>query len=237
LLSDGCPIVIRHFLYPKTILKLELDNIELNFNSKKILGGIYLYAETGKVTGILGRNGCGKTSLLRILFGSLNPKYGNVRLDGVHQKKKLFRTGKAAYLPQHRFLPKSMKIQEAFNVFGADWSVFVSQFESFNSYSQGKLKQLSSGELRLLETYLILHSNKKIILLDEPFSFIAPLYVDKIKTIINAKKMDSIIIVTDHFYEEILHISDSVYFLKDGSSRAIHSKIELEQEGYLVISE
>lgn len=74
-------------------MKIELDNIELSFNQKKILSGIYLSGETGKITGILGRNGCGKTSLLRILFGSLNAKYGNVRLDGVHQKKKLFKSG------------------------------------------------------------------------------------------------------------------------------------------------
>lgn len=140
-------------------MKLELDNIELNFESRKILGGIYLLAETGKVTGILGKNGCGKTSLLRILFGSLNPRYGSVRLDGVHQKKKLYITGKAAYLPQHRLLPESMKIQHAFKVFTADWTAFISVFESFALYKQEKLKHLSSGELRLVETYLILHSN------------------------------------------------------------------------------
>ena len=65
---------------------LEIDSVELSFDEKKILYGIYLKIETGKVTGVLGRNGCGKTSLLRILFGDLNPKYKNVRVDGKHLK-------------------------------------------------------------------------------------------------------------------------------------------------------
>lgn len=128
-------------------MKLELDNIQLNFNSRKNLGGVYLYAESGKITAILGRNGCGKTSLLRILFGSLNPKYGNIRLNGIHQYKTLYKTGKVAYLPQHRLLPKFMKVQDAFKAFAAEWTVFVDLFESFSSYNQGKLKHLSSGEL------------------------------------------------------------------------------------------
>ena len=214
-------------------MKLELDNIELSFDSKKILRGIYLCAETGKVIGILGRNGCGKTSLLRILFGSLNAKYGNVRLNGSHQKRKLFSTGKVAYLPQHRLLPNHIKIHQAFKTFSVDWEAFVSTFNSFKKYHKEPIKNLSSGEVRLLETYLILHSDKEIILLDEPFSFIAPLYVEKIKTIITKKKKNSIILITDHFYREILEISDSLYLLKNGCSKIIKTALELEQEGYL----
>ena len=53
----------------------EIDNVELYFKNKRILNGIYLKAETGKVTAILGRNGCGKSSLLDIAFGTLKSKY------------------------------------------------------------------------------------------------------------------------------------------------------------------
>lgn len=59
----------------------ELDNVELNFKSKRILSGVYIKAETGKVTAILGRNGCGKSSILNITFGNLKPKYKLVRLN------------------------------------------------------------------------------------------------------------------------------------------------------------
>lgn len=195
-----------------------------------------MFAETGKVTGILGRNGCGKTSLLRILFGNLNPKYGNVRLNGLHQKKKLFKTGKAAYLPQHRLLPHYITLQDAFKIYTTDWKDFLAVFPSFAAYKNKHIKILSSGELRLLETYLVLNSKKEIIILDEPFSFIAPLYVELIKDSINQKKKNSIIIVTDHFYEDILAISDSLYLLKNRCSKLIHSKEELIKEGYLSVN-
>ncbi|WP_435314560.1 ATP-binding cassette domain-containing protein [Cellulophaga fucicola] len=66
---------------------VEIDNVELFFGQKIILSAIYLKGETGSVTGILGKNGCGKTSLLKILFGNLSPKNKNIRIDGKHQKK------------------------------------------------------------------------------------------------------------------------------------------------------
>ena len=54
---------------------LEIDNVELYFSTKRVLGGIYLKAETGKTTGILGSNGSGKSCLLNIIFGTLKSKY------------------------------------------------------------------------------------------------------------------------------------------------------------------
>jgi len=214
-------------------LTLEIDNIELSFNNRKILYGVYFKAETGEITGILGRNGCGKTSLLRILFGSLNPKYGNIRIDGIHQNRKLYLTDYAAYLPQHQLLPDNLKLAEAFRFFNVDWQKFITAFASFGIYEKTYVEKLSSGELRLAETYLILNSDKPIILLDEPFSFIAPIYVEKIKAILQLKKQKSSIVITDHFYRDILDVSDTIFFLKDGYSKLISSKQDLKDEGYL----
>lgn len=215
---------------------LEADNIVLSFGDKKILSGIYLKAETEKVTGILGRNGCGKTSLLRIIFGDLNSKYRNIRINTKYQKSDLYKTSTVAYLPQHQLLPKNIKLIKAFSLFEVDWSNFVEQFASFSIYKNFRTNKLSSGERRVVETYLVLYSGKDIILLDEPFSFIAPLYIEKFKRIINQKKKEAVIVITDHFYRDILEVSDSVYFLKDGYSKIIKSKEDLEREGYLNIS-
>lgn len=214
---------------------LEADSIELSFDDKKILYGVYLKAEKGKITGVLGRNGSGKTCLLRIIFGDLMPKYKSIRLNGKHFQKPIFNTNKIAYLPQHKLLPNSISLKKAFNLFSQNWFDFIAHFESFSGYKNSKCKELSSGELRVVETYLILNSDKEIIMLDEPFSFIAPLYVEKFKTLIQEKKHKSAIVVTDHFYREILDISDSIYFLKDGYSKLINSKEDLENEGYLNI--
>ena len=215
---------------------IEIDNIELNFGSDRILYGVYLKGELGKVTGILGRNGSGKTCLLKIIFGSLNPKYKTIRINGKHQRKALFRNIDIAYLPQHQLFPKALKLATAFAFFSLDWEDFVNEFDAFKIYLNAKTNELSSGELRVVETYLILNSKKSILLLDEPFSFIAPLYVEKFKELINKRKKESIIIITDHFYRDILDVSETVYLLKNGYSKMIRTKTELENEGYISFS-
>lgn len=215
---------------------LEVDNIELSFDNQTILRGIYLKAESGKVTGILGRNGSGKTSLLNIIFGNLKPKYKSIRIDGKFIKEPLFLKNQIAYLPQHRLLNRRMKVGSSLKLFNVDWNTFIDDFEHFKSFKEEYTTELSEGELRLLETYLILNSDKNIILLDEPFSNLAPLYVSKIKDIIENKKSDKIILMTDHLYEEIVSQSDNLYFFKNGCSKLIHNRQNLEKEGYLPIS-
>ena len=69
--------------------------------------------------------------------------------------------------------------------------------------------------------------------MDEPFSFIAPIYVEKFKALIRQAKKRSIIILTDHFYNDILAVSDTVYLLKNGCSKKIEDKAELKREGYI----
>ncbi len=215
---------------------LEIDNVELNFDQKRILYGIYLKGEIGKVTGLLGRNGCGKTALLKILFGVLRAKSRTIRIDGIYQKKALFKTGKAMYLPQEQLLPKNIKIIDAFVLFNLNWKDFIVFFNAFGKYDKSTISELSSGEVRVIETYLVLSSQKEIILLDEPFSFLAPIYVEQIKTLIAANKTRSIFIITDHFYRDILEISDSIYLLKDGYSKMVETRQDLKNEGYLLLN-
>jgi ABC-type multidrug transport system ATPase subunit len=200
---------------------LELDSVELEYDGKKILYGIYIKAQRGEVTGILGRNGSGKTSLLRILFGDLQPKYKNIRSNGKCLPKPLYRSGKIGYLPQHALLPRQLVVKRAFELCNVSWQQFIIHFQSFEEYYKARIKDLSSGEIRVLEAYLILFSNKGIILLDEPFSFIAPIYVEKFKSIIHQVKKKSIVILTDHFYNDILAVSDTVYLIKNGCSKII----------------
>ncbi|PKA97147.1 ABC-type lipopolysaccharide export system ATPase subunit [Flavobacteriaceae bacterium MAR_2009_75] len=212
---------------------LEIDNVELSFTGRHILQGVYLKSETGKVTGVLGRNGCGKSSLLAILFGSIDAKYSNIRINGKDQNKKLYATGLASYLPQHRLLPKRIKLNKAFNFFSVNWESFIAEFPSLSLNRTSITSDLSSGELRLIETYLVLMSKQHIILLDEPFSYIAPIYVNTIKELIQKLKHKKIIIITDHFCKDIFDLSEEVYFIKNGSTKLVQTIKDFEHEGYL----
>ena len=120
--------------------------MELSFDNRRILYGVYLKSETG----ILGRNGCGKTSLLRVLFARLRPKYKNMRVDGIPQKGNLYGTDLAAYLPQHQLLPNNLKLLDAYRYFDVKWKGFTTDFYSFAIYKKARGNELSSGELRVI---------------------------------------------------------------------------------------
>ncbi|WP_405576485.1 ATP-binding cassette domain-containing protein [Winogradskyella sp. Asnod2-B02-A] len=211
----------------------ELDNVELYFKNKRILNGIYLKAETGKVTAILGRNGCGKSSLLNIAFGNLKPKYKLTRLDSKPELKPLYATGIAKYLPQYNFIPNGMKLSFIFKLYTLDWNVFIDNFEAFSNYKDHKFKALSGGERRLIETYIILKSKSKIVFLDEPFSHLSPLHIETIKQLIAEEKKTKAIIISDHMYQHIIEASDIIYLLQNGTTKQVNKLTELEDYKYL----
>lgn len=211
----------------------ELDNVELYFKNKRILNGIYLNAETGKVTAILGRNGSGKSCLLNIAFGNLKPKYKLVRLNHKPILKPLYKTGHVKYLPQYNFIPSGMKIAFIFNTFNLNWPDFVDRFAAFSKYKTSKFKELSGGERRVLETYIILKTKSEIVILDEPFSHLAPLHIESIKALITEEKKHKAIIISDHMYRHIIDSSDTIYLLQNGTTKKIDKLTELEDYKYL----
>jgi len=207
----------------------EIDNVELYYKNKRILNGIYLKAETGKVTGILGRNGCGKSSLLDIAFGNLKPKYKLIRINNKPILKPLYQTGLAKYLPQYNFIPSSITLKKLFDLFKVDW-------ENFKEFSQGanqKFGKLSGGQKRYVEIYIILKTQSPIVFLDEPFNGISPILIEHIKSLIFKEKKEKIIILTDHRYTDVMDITDSLYLLNNGSTKLINKISELEDYGYL----
>ncbi len=216
-------------------MTLEIDNVELSFKRKQILNGIYLKAETGKVTGILGGNGSGKSCLFNIAFGHLKPKFKLIRIDGKPFLKPLYQSKKAAILPQNNFIPNRMRLKTVFGQFKVDWNDFITSFENLSINKEERFYTLSGGERRLIETFIILKSDRPIIFLDEPFSHLAPLHIENIKSLILEEKQEKIIIISDHMYRHIIEISNDVYLLKNGCTKLINDLAELEDYHYLSI--
>lgn len=212
---------------------LEIDNVELNYGVQTILNAIYLKAETGKVTGILGRNGCGKTSLLKIIFGSLSPKNKLIRLNHKPIIQPLYKKGYIKYLPQFNIIPKNMSLKKAFSYFDVTIEDFFTDFPDFTAEEKTLFRDLSGGERRIIETYLTLKTSSKIVLLDEPFSQVAPIFVEKIKELIDKEKSDKIILITDHYYKEIMDVSDTIYLIKNGWCKLIKNKEDLKFHKYI----
>ena len=195
---------------------LELDNVELYFKSKLILSGIYLRAETGSITTISGSNGSGKSSILRIIFGDLAPKYKLIRINGEPQLVALYKSGMVKYLPQDTFVPKSIKVSKAFKIYGVKIEEFFEEFEDFEPKPTQKFSKLSKGEKRLIEIFLILKSKSNIVLLDAPFENLSPINIEKVSKLILEEKDKKLIIATGSSIEELQRISDAHYNLASG---------------------
>lgn len=211
----------------------ELDNVELKVASEYLLKGIYLKAETGKITGILGANGCGKSSLLSILFGRLSPDNKLIRIDSKPYLKPLFTYNNVKLLPQESFIPSHLKIKTVFNLYGVSWKEFITDFESFSPYSNSTVREISGGERRLMEAYLIIKSKADLVLLDEPFTHLSPIYIEQFTSILKKEARIKAVVMTDHLYHHIIDLADNLYFLTNGCTQLIKDPVELENLKYL----
>lgn len=211
----------------------ELENIELSYGEKKILYGIYLKAETGKITGLLGANGCGKTSLLKIFFGNLTANNQLVRVNGKGYLRRFYRTKMVKFLSQKNYLPSNISLKALFSIFKVSWTEFAEIFPKLALKKNHRIAELSGGEKRLIETWLIIKSNAKLVLLDEPFTHLDPIYIEIIKKEIIREKQNKAFVITDHLFREIQGIADDLYFLKKGCTQLIKSPEQLAELGYI----
>jgi lipopolysaccharide export system ATP-binding protein len=88
--------------------RMEADSIQLSFGQRRILSDIYIRCDTGMITGLLGRNGEGKSCLMNIMYGSMAAENSSVRFNGVYERCPLNKPELLAYLPQFRFIPKKL---------------------------------------------------------------------------------------------------------------------------------
>jgi ABC-type branched-subunit amino acid transport system ATPase component len=212
---------------------LEFDGIQLSFGERRILSDIAVRCETNKITALLGRNGQGKTCLYKIVYGTFETQNKSIRFDSTAIAKPFTRPDLLRYLPQFNYVPGFLKLARIFKDFELAFSDFSDRFPEFKLKSNQRVKDLSGGERRFIETYIILKSKTQFVILDEPFTHLMPLQIEKITALIFEEKANKGIIVTDHIYTEILDIADNVYLLTNGKTHLLKNKEELENFGYI----
>lgn len=212
---------------------LKVDSVQLEFDGRKILQDVYLSCQQGEVIGLLGRNGSGKSSLLKIIFGSLKPSYKYVSINDEYIQKG-YLNNRIAYLPQHSYLPTSLKISTLAPMLVDPyyWDEFT-ELPIYKSHYQKTTNELSGGELRKLETMLVMYSKADFILLDEPFTHISPIQTEEFKPILKRCAQRKGIIITDHQYYNVLDVSDHIILLSNGSTKHIKHVDELATYGYI----
>jgi len=213
--------------------KLLIDSVQLRFGENVVLQSAYVTSYKGRVTGVLGRNGTGKSCLFKCIMGGIRPQNKYIRLNSEPRTDYGHIGLRVKFLPQEHFIPPGITLPQAYELYGVDYEGLARFDDKYDCYRNHKVKELSGGDRRIAELYMILNSDAEFCILDEPFSNIAPVYDEKIRTLIQEQKANKGIIITDHIYEEILRVADDLFLLRDGFTYQIHSRDDLVRLGYI----
>ncbi|MBB4805996.1 ABC-type multidrug transport system ATPase subunit [Chryseobacterium defluvii] len=213
---------------------LHIDSVTKSFGSRKVLQDIFLSCKTGTITGILGRNGEGKSTLLKIIFGTVKGDHQFIKLDHKILRNQSDRKSRIAYLPQEFFLPKGCKIKNLIPLFcNNENAEKLYKLDIIAPFLDQTSRSLSGGEKKIVETLLSAFSDAEFILLDEPFNGLSPKVTEEMKNLIKEQAVDKGFIISDHRYEEVLDISDEIYLLSDTHLKKIKDFKELQLHNYL----
>ncbi len=215
---------------------LQLHSAAISFGEKEVLKEVSFSLKTGKILGIFGRNGCGKSTLLKMIFGTLKKGSVNISIDSENfNPSGIISAERIAYLPQHSFIPKNIKVRDLIPIYFSEEKKQDAIFYDplIAKLAAKKVGELSLGQIRYLEVLLVGNLNHDFLMLDEPFSMIEPLYKIEIKNLLNKLKVEKGIIITDHYYQDVLDISSQNLLIKDGIGIPVKSKADLKHLEYL----
>ena len=199
---------------------LEIKKLSKNFDSKEILKDINLTVEKGKIVGLLGPNGTGKTTLIKLINDLLTPSDGEILINGKNigvETKKVI-----SYLPERTYLNKEMTITEVLNYFQDFYDNFDKEkakklLKDLNLDEKEKLTKMSKGMQEKVQLVLVMSRKADLYILDEPLGGVDPATRDYIlDTILNNFNEDASIIISTHLIADIERILDEVIFIKDG---------------------
>lgn len=202
---------------------LECKNLSKQYGRYPALSNINLQIDGGHIIGLLGPNGSGKTTFIKLIAGLLTPSSGEIYLKeepiGIESKKMI------SYLPDHTYLNDWMKVKEIIGFF-AD---FYEDFETERAYDMlaklnidpnSKLKTLSKGTKEKVQLILVMSRKADLYLLDEPIAGVDPAARDYIlNTIISNYDENASILISTHLISDIENILDEVIFIQNGQIR------------------
>jgi ABC-type lipopolysaccharide export system ATPase subunit len=119
-----------------------------------------------------------------------------------------------------------------FQDFELDYSTFESSFPEFQAKYKSSINSLSGGERRLVELYVIVKSKSQFAMLDEPFTHLNPIQIEKAQGLLLDEKINKGLLITDHMYRHVTEICDNLYVLTNGKTYLTKSIDEIETLGY-----
>ncbi len=199
---------------------LEVKNLNKKFDNKKILKDINFSIDKGKIVGLLGKNGVGKSTLIKLINDLLTPTSGEILVNGnkvgVETKRVI------SYLPERTYLNKQMKVSEVINFFEDFYDDFDSKkakklLKELDLDINQKLTKMSKGMQEKVQLVLVMSRKADLYVLDEPLGGVDPATRDYIlDTILSNFDEDSSVIISTHLIADIEKILDEVIFIDKG---------------------
>ncbi|MBQ7137019.1 MAG: ABC transporter ATP-binding protein [Bacilli bacterium] len=199
---------------------LECININKSFGNKKVLKDINLIIPRGKIIGLLGKNGTGKSTLIKLINDLLTPTSGKILVNGKEvgvESKKII-----SYLPERTYLDKSMTVDQVIEYFEDFYDNFDSKkarklLRDLDLDTTQKLSKMSKGMQEKVQLVLVMSRKADLYILDEPLGGVDPATRDYIlDTILTNFNEGASVIISTHLISDVERILDEVIFIDKG---------------------
>lgn len=213
---------------------LECKHLCKEFDDKQILKDINLKIPRGKIIGLLGKNGTGKSTLIKLINELLTPTSGEILING--EKPGVKSKEIISYLPERTYLDKEMTIKQVIKYFEEFYKNFDSQkaiklLKDLDLDIDKKISKMSKGMQEKLQLILVMSRNAELYILDEPLGGVDPATRDYIlDTILSNFCEGASVIISTHLISDIERILDEVIFMDKGKIILTSSADELRNK-------
>lgn len=199
---------------------LNAHSLIKDYGNKVALCGIDVELPEGKIIGLLGSNGSGKTTFLKLIAGLLTPTSGDLTVAGQPigiETKKL-----VSFLPERTYLADWMRVSDILDYFADFYEDFdkekaVNMLRDLQISESSRFKTLSKGMKEKVQLVLVMSRRAKLYLLDEPIAGVDPVAREYIlDTIISAKAPDATILISTHLIADVEKVLDEFIFIREG---------------------
>ena len=199
---------------------LKCSGLSKSYGSRRVLENVNMCIPSGKIIGLLGPNGCGKSTFLKLVTGLLTPDSGEIEICGEPRSDKT--NAYVSYLPERTYFDSSQtgnQIIEYFSDFFPDFDEGVARqmLADLEIDPSRRLRTLSKGTREKVQLVMVMARKARLYLLDEPIAGVDPAARDYIlKTIIGNYNPDATIIITTHLIYDVEPVLDDFVFMTTG---------------------